>query len=114
MALGPIMRVTVKQVVSYLIFGSVCAVIGVYLFGLKLDPAPPAGECCGEGEVCIDEWELTKTEIGAVDDQAAAAELLKQVQACEAQLGVTKMDPERLKCGLKLAECKGALEECRR
>ena len=78
--------------------------------------AGPCVECCAEGEFCENEEDWAKVLMDCTHDQEAANELSKMVDACEAELTdcTIKDLPQSTKCGLKLAECRGALKECQR
>lgn len=87
---------------------------------------PPWVECCVDGEWCQDEEEWAKVLMDCTGDKDDAAEMSKMVDECwadQAKLRYEKNklehpDPNELtevvKCGIKLAECRGGLTECQR
>ena len=75
-----------------------------------------APECCLEDETCVGEAEWLSTQIGEVNEKAAADEIHKMFKACksERQDITIKGLPELIRCRMDEAECTGMLKECRR
>ena len=78
--------------------------------------ADSCAECCPEGEMCVDKDEWAATEIGVVNEQAAAEEYSKMLKACENKVQdiTIKGLPELINVRIASAECEGMLKECRR
>jgi hypothetical protein len=112
----------IEWVIVPSLIAGICTSVGYY-YGRS---HPPWVECCVEGEWCQDEDEWAKVLMDCTGDKGDAEEMSKILGECwvdqdklrSENYKLRVQDPEELtevvKCGIKLAEMRGALKECQR